>query len=809
MMITKRRTILGATVCGILAAGGAQAQQASTAAGSAPASTGLEEVIVTSRRFEESLQETPIAVSAFQSDDIQALSIVNVGDLAAFTPNFVSNPGPTGGNDAFYFIRGVGQTDLNPATDPGVGTYIDGVYMGRVMGASMDAGDVSRVEVLRGPQGTLFGRNTIGGAVNITTRDPGDTLAARFLLGTGSRDLVHARASVDIPLGENAALLLAAALRDQDGWGERADGEVFDTNESRSGRMKLVWDPTEDLHVSLAGDITSLGGTSQHTILTAVNPALVPNFGNSCVPFGPGYPTAVCSPLLVPMPAGVADYVNTLGGRPYRNQSSIKPDKDYDVKGTSLNVDWKLGFATLRSITAYRDLSQDITTDYDSTPYAYYEGGFVTDQDQVSQEFQLLGQNGRFNWQVGAFYYDEHNEHTNVISLGGNNGCLPPGAPVLGPPPDYWQYPACAPGADYATVGVNRRLINNQAFDLDINSIALFGQTTIEITDEWSATAGLRWTDEEKEQSYDFFLDNTDGVANQAGLPPFAFPTFSPRNPNVGIPTTYKESWSEFTPKLGLEYKPTDGLLYYFSYARGFKSGGFNGRPTPGPGGQFAPVQAYDPEEMDSYELGAKTQFADDRVRLNVAAFYSDYKGIQLLRVGESGFFETVNAAESRIQGLEAELLARPVPQLQLQAALGYTDNEYQELDPGVQAIGIGFDDNLPLTPELTASFGAQYTLPLFDGELALRSDYSYRSEVWYEATNTPINRQGGYGLWNARASWSADTGTWGVSLYGLNLGDKEYYTNVQDVTGALGIAFASVSAPREWGVEVRYNFGK
>ncbi len=796
---------IAAAVSGILSAVAAASANAQAGPSAAGADSGrIEEIVVTSRRVAENLQETPLAVSAFRSEDIERLNVRNVGDVAAFTPNFISNPGPTGGNDGFFFIRGVGQTDLNPATDPGVATYIDGVYLGRVMGASMDTGDVERIEILRGPQGTLFGRNTIGGAVSVVTRDPAKEFSTQLMAGFGSRDLINARGAIDVPLGDTAGLLASVSYREQDGWGERADGEIFDTNESLSGRVKFKWVPSDTLSLTLSGDMTDLTGTSQHTILSAVNPAIAANFGRSCVPLFPGYgPPSVCSPLLVPLPADLGQFVNTIDGRPYRNQTSIAPDKDYDAAGASLIVDWDLGGVALKSITAYRDLSQDITTDYDSSPYAFYEGGFITDQDQLSQELQLTGEHGRFRWLLGAFYYEEDNDHTNLVSLGGNNGCLPPGVPSFGFP-----WPACAPGQAYATVGVNRRIINNQRIALDVEAKAVFAQTTVRLTDAWSATLGLRWTDEEKDQSYDFFIDNSAAVANQAGLPPAVFPTLSPDNPNVGVPTRYRKSWDDFTPRLGVEYKPVEDLLFYVSYAEGFKSGGFNGRPTPGSNGQFAPIEPYDPEEIDTWELGAKTQFADDRVRLNAAVFQSDYQGIQLLRVGSSGFFETVNAAESRIRGAELELLARPLPELDLQASLGYTDNEYQELDPGVIAIGIGFDDQLPLTPDWSASLGAEYTWPTSVGALSFRTDVLYRSEMWFEATNTDINRQGRYTLLNLRATWRAPDERWSVAAYGLNVTDEVYYTNVQDVTGALGVAFASVSAPREWGVELRYSFG-
>ena len=438
----------------------------------------------------------------------------------------------------------------------------------------------------------------------------------------------------------------------------------------------------------------------------------------------------------------------------------------------------------------------------------------------------MSGENSRAKWLLGLFYFDEHNEHLNKISLGGNNGCLPFPAVTGGFP-----YPVCdfAGGQSYATPGVDRALFNNQFFSLDVKTEALFGETTIKLAERWSTTIGLRWTKETKDQDYNFWIVNgiaslgpAGGVANLAGLPPAGI-LVSPGNPEgrlytlsplaQGGPvpqTAYSDDWSQVTPKVGVEFKPAENLLYYLSYSKGFKSGGFNGRPSPNAQGQFG-ISAYQPEKIDSYEVGAKTQFADNRVRLNVAVFQSNYKGIQLLAVDSaSGFFNTLNAAESRIRGVEVEVQARPVAAFQVQAGLGYLKDEYRTLDPSVLSAGINFGMHLPLTPKFNGSLGAQYTWGLAGGNFTLRGDYTYRSEFWFEAANTALNRQGGDGLANARATYEFGDGRWTVAAYGLNLADKFYRTNVQDVIGAgLCIAFAAVSPPREWGAELRYRFGR
>ncbi len=792
----------------IAAALGAAALPAAPVLAAEPAAGKLGEVVVTARRVEERLQDTPISVTAFAAEDLEKLSIRNVADASAFTPNFVSNPGPTGGNDGFFFIRGVGQVDLNPATDPGVGTYIDGVYLGRIMGASFDSMDIARIEVLRGPQGTLFGRNTIGGAVNVTTADPSGEFAGRVQASVGSRNLKRAQGSLDLPLGEDAGLLISGLYRDQEGWGKRLrDGVTFGDARTRAARAKLKWGPSEAFTVTLAGDATKVDGTSQHQILIGFNtrPA-TPNIFNR-----------VLSPLQVPIVPDIGNFVKTDWSRRFVNDSSVDPVYELDVAGASLTLDWDFGGFALKSITAYRQMEQFTRDDFDGSPFTFYDHSFITDQDQVSQELQLTGETGRVNWLVGAFFYDENNYHNNQISLGGNNGCAPPtfnpatGAPTVLPNLTY----CTTLGIPYATPGVDRQIRNNQQFDLDTRAYAAFAHATIRVTDTLSASLGVRWTDEKKTQAYDFFTDNSAGVFSLAGIPRGVFPTLSPRNPNLrpGTPTTYEQSWSQVTPKFGVEWKAADQVLVYASYAKGFKSGGFNGRPNPVPVGtppvaQFFPIPPYDPEKIDTYEVGLKSQFADDRVRLNVSGFWSQYEGIQLLGLDPaSGFFVTLNAAESRIRGAEVELIARPVPRFEIQAGLGIMDNQYQRLNAGTVASGVGIDDKLPLTPDLNGSLGLQYILDLPNGSLTLRGDASVRSEIWFDSENDATARQGGYALYNARATYAFADERFTIAAYGLNLADKKYLTNVQDVVGPLGISFAAIGAPREWGLEFGWRF--
>lgn len=757
-------------------------------------SAALEEVVVTARRVEERLQDTPVAVSAFSAELLEQMSVTNVGDVTGFTPNMYKTSGPTGGSDGFFYIRGIGQFDLNPAVDPGVGTYLDGVYLGRIMGASFDSLDIERIEVVRGPQGTLYGRNTMGGAVNVVTADPGDTFGIRAKVTGGSRDRIDAQASMDVPVNERFKLKLSGLTRNQDGPGERAaDGATFGDTETIAGRIKALWEPTDSLTVRLSADATDSDGTPAHQILIGYQALPHPFLPVPSTPLGVPFPFPAT-------PFDFAPFVTKQNANIdiFDNSSSLPEEADQDVWGVSATIDWDIAGLQVKSITSYRELDQYHPQDYEATPFSFFEGAFVTDQEQLSQELQVHGTllEERVDWLLGLYYYQEDVFHNNEVCLGGNNGV-----------------PPFAPGFAILT-GRDNCLQNNQRYDLDIEAWAVFAHVNFHLTDRLTAIAGFRYTDEEKEYAFDNLLDNTAGVFSFFGFPPVAFPTLSPDNPALppGVTPFAQDSWSDVTPKFGLDYRLRDELLLYFSYAEGFKSGGFNGRQSPNVlTGVFDPLTSFDPESITTYEIGMKSEWLDRRVRLNVAGFFSTYEDIQLLVVDPaSGFFNQINAAEADIDGFELELLARPVERLDLAFTAGYTDAGYSELDPILAANGITADDALVNTPEWTLSAGAQYLFPLGDyGNFALRGDYVYTDEVCYNPACATFDVQDGVGLVNIRGTWYSPDERLSVSVFGLNVFDEEYYANTQDVIAqGLGVAFALPGRPAEWGIEVSYRYG-
>ena len=718
----------------------------------------IEEVVVTAQRVESRLQQTPIAVTAITAQQIEAQSAATIGDIVETVPNLSRTSGPTGGNDAFFFIRGIGQVDSNPAGDPGVGVYVDEVYLGRVQGGALDTLDIAQIEVLRGPQGTLFGRNTIGGAISVVTADPADTFGGKARVLFGSRDRLEALVSVDAPLSDAFGLKISGFSRSQRGWGENVrNGTTYGDVDNYGGRVKAVFRPTDALTIKFAADIMRGEGSPAQTVLLGVNPLAGQIPGTT--------------PLGVPFPRDLLVDTST---DLFKSFASIPPINDLKSDGQSLLVSYDLGEVTLKSITSRRAVSQFVHNDFDATGYTLYDNFFDTDQEQFSQELQLSGAHfdGRFNWLAGAYYYNEEVRHNNAICMGTNNG-VPPGFT-----------------AQRFATGCLR---NNQAFDLNIDSWALFGNARVGLTDQLTLTLGARYTHEEKKQDYRFFIDNRAGVFSFFGFPPIVIPT---------IVAEVEDSWNKLTPKVGVDYRVNERVFLYASYGKGFKSGGFDGRPIPG-----SPIRSYDPETIDTFEAGAKMDLFDRRLRMNLAAFYSEYKDIQLLVVDPmSGFFVLTNAGDSEISGLEAEVVALPTPNLRLQAGIGWTDDKYSSLAPGAAYAGIDKNDSLPLTPDWTVNLSAQYTIPLSVGELMLRADYNYRSEVAYGAPNAPLELEGGLGLLDLRASLNINDRVT-LSVFSTNVTDETYISNAQDVRGALGVAFGQVGAPREWGAELSAKF--
>jgi iron complex outermembrane receptor protein len=713
----------------------------------------LEEVVVTAQKRAENLQDIPIAVTAFTATDIERQGFTNIAQMAEFTPNVIfdtttSISGLSSG--AAVFIRGIGQIDFGLTTDPGVGTYVDGVYMSRSVGGVLDTLDVERVEILRGPQGTLFGRNTIGGALNVTTQQPGRDFEGVAEFTVGEFDRIDVRGAVNLPLGDTLALRLSASSKQRDGYVERVlVGDELGDENRQSYRAALSWTPGRRFKAYATADYSRIDENSAASVLAGITQA--PNVvvyntfdapGNNVPGFGNGIPYD-------------ARFITSDPDRTYADGPT---GTNLDVGGAALTLTYSFDALEVKSISAWRRTKGEFYRDPDNSPLVItHTSNPEYDHEQITQEFTFTGEAGdRLEYVAGLFYLTEE----------GTDNVYVPLAPSLGE-------------------------ITNLA-DIDNDSIAGYGQATWKITDLWRLTGGLRYTEDDK------------------SFTPYQRILFGPAGPAPGVSVplvpdeTVDATFEQTTGRVAVEFVPGDSTLYYASFTQGFKSGGFNFRYVV----PRAEALAFDPETVDSYEAGFKWQGAGDRVRVNASVFFMDYQDIQVQVFEVGGGPLTQNAGTAEIRGAELEIAALPTPQLQLSLGLGYTDAEYTDLNPPTTdlAASLTLDTKLPNTPEWTANASAEYTVPIPWGSIAFRVDYSHTDDVWNDAQNSPFLFQKAYDLWNAAVRYTSPKEAWEVALFATNLGDERYITS-GDSNYGLGFHEANYNRPRELGLTVRRRF--
>ncbi|NKB35569.1 MAG: TonB-dependent receptor [Gammaproteobacteria bacterium] len=755
------------------------------------ATAALEEVVVTARRRQESLQETPIAVSAFSAADLEERSLNNLMDIGSYAPNVImatGQGGSGGANNGQIYIRGIGQSDFLFTTDPGVGIYIDGVFHPRTLGASMDLMDLERVEVLRGPQGTLFGKNTVGGAVNVVSAKPtgetGGYAEAKF----GRFDRTDFKGGIDFSVIEDTLFAKAAiSYKNRDGFMERRDfasGRRLDRSGSEDqigGRIALRWLPSSDVSVDIAADYSHWDQESVANQLVQFDDAGA---------FG-GLPTILWN-ALIGGPSGTPISSAFVSGDPDVTFGTGPNDNDLDAWGINATVEWDMGWATLKSITAYREMEAAFGRDGDGSPLPIVHTDQVQDQDQFTQEIQLLGTgfDGRLNWVAGFFYFDEFGRDRNeVVLTSGLFGALEglPGQLSGAPCAPPFLAPGCAGNPINPLLDLDFDIFN----EIDITSIAMFSQGTLDFTEKFSLTLGIRYTYESKE----YALEHRRPASNT-----FIVPL-----------TTVEESWTEPTYTASLQYQWHDDLMTYVTYSHGFKSGGFNGRPT-----VTGEVSAFDPEFLNSYEIGMKSEWLDRRLRLNVAAFVYDYDDLQFGAVtadSASGSLLLVidNVAAADVSGVEIEVQALPFEGLDVSASVGYTDFEISGVDAGVADVTL--QTEMIRTPKWSASASAEYTFPEQSfGLFRLRGDWTYESESFADIQNTPSIARESHSIINARLTWDLQNSAWAgegwqLAVFGTNLTDRRVLVSGLQALNSFGTAEGHFNRPREWGVSIRKSF--
>jgi iron complex outermembrane receptor protein len=751
----------------------------------ATAGPALEEIVVMARKREERLLDVPVAVTALSSEQLERQSIASLDDVTYAVPNLsITGGGTDAGGTGFgiVFIRGIGQVDYANSIDPAVGTYVDGVYLGRAVGGNLDLPDVQQIEVLRGPQGTLFGKNTMGGAISVTTKRPSFENDLSLAVTYGEDNRLDGEIEADVKLTESLAARVVAAYRSQDGYLERYyGGDEIGDEDAFIGRAKLEYKPSDELDVLFSVDYTDAGGTSAKTVKlfdpfavgdqlailwNEVPPAYVVDLFddgaiNGSSPPIPGLPTVPFS-VIEGERIGPQNDFNDL-----RTNAGTGPfENDFESFGASLRVEWDIGGATLRSITAYRELESRVGGDQDGQRANASVAFWGDEQDQLSQEFNLFGSTGRLDWLAGLYYFGEDADASQEIRQN-----LP------------W-------------------FMVNVLFGTETESYAGFAEATWRFTDRWSIVGGARYTSEDK----DFYAQQ---VCYPGMLLPCVNGEFLPR-------TTTSDSWSSTDPRLGLQFRPNDEWLLYVQYSTGFKSGGFNARPSNPADAQ----NSFDMEELEAWEIGAKGTFADGKAVVSLAAFTYDYSDLQMVISGINPATGTAvavvgNLGDASIDGAEAEFTWQPIPRLLFNAAVGYTDAGYDRLDPAVLDVitsvgspAVTLDKDLPRTPEMTWSAGLEYGWPIGDaGDLNARVDYAWVDDQYNDIQNFREAMTPSHDNVNARITYRhADR--WEVALYGRNLTDEEYVSNAfWPQGGQASVLFLIPNEPREVGLTLKLMF--
>ncbi len=831
----------------------APAQDAAKAQDAKDDASPSDEIVVTAQFRSQKLQDTPIAITAVNAAMLEARGQTDVAQVAAQAPNVSLRPQPqNGGSGLIAFIRGVGQTDFNYALDPGVGVYVDDVYIPTLSSSLLELIDLDRVEILRGPQGTLAGKNAIGGAIKLFSAKPKGDGSGSLSVGYGSYNKLVVRGMADFAITPTLAMRVSGISRGSDGYVKQLDYAQTHPNSNvlastskgsgnpgysteggqniLAGRAALRWTPDNALEVNVSADYTRERSEAIPVVLiaagaiapagTTFNPASIGISRAGGNPFG--------SPLLVgrngqPVPLTCAfvpagpyscdtggnlggvdprfvSYSNFYDGSAPSAQSPFKPYFSQPItqfNGWGAHIDFTYKFSdsvNLVYIGSYRAYNSKFGQDQDGSPIPVAQLDNQLDHHAFTSEVRLnfKAGNGLAEGTVGAFYLDQKGTYTARVDLN-----------YVGIPIDFLHGPDTTPS----------------------KTKAVFGTLTLHPTEGMSLTGGLRYTKDRKD--YTYFRRNPDGtIPNGFNCFVLNGPFSEPNCLLAGIYNvtgTYQGNRLDW--RLAADYRFSPEFLAYASASTGFKGGGVNPRP-------FAADQrlAFKPETLTTYEIGFKADFLDRKVRLNGAAFYNKYKDITLAKTvcPESSLptpcLRPDNIGSANVKGIELELTIRPVDGFTLDGSFSYLDFKYSSATVGTPAVlalsevrnssgaiipgtGIPAGGITPYTPKTSWSAGAQYDVPLGDNTLSFRLDGSYQGALFTTAENTSWSRIPGRFLANGQISFGSAENKWKLTAEVQNLFNKYYFTSVSDVSTGLGIVSGVPGLPRTWSLTVKRSF--
>lgn len=753
------------------------------------------DIVITAQFRSQQLQDTPIAITAVTAATLTNRGLTQIEDIQKTAPNVsLRLAGNTNGQAVQAFIRGIGQTDSNLVLEPGVGVYVDDVYQGTLFGSTFDLLDLDRVEVLRGPQGTLFGKNAIGGAIRLVSAKPNGDGSIHAELTTGSYHRLDMKAGFDVALIPDQLFLRASGFsKSRDGYVDRISFACARPAEAgkltapanadanckvgtqggenvKGGRVALRILPSAKLEINLAGDYTDNSSEAVASELVAVDPGqlafgpLAPFNANFAIPnFGIPLDGRFVPPKHFQTYATYDNIlINNGPGNPVTS-TSIPPVNSVRSWGVAGTIDLELTDSIkLKSITGYRAYSGATAAIVQNAPISLGYNYNVFKHNQFSQELRLVGDsfNRTLEWALGAYYFRSTSRLQGSVSIN--------------------------PFA----------LTFSQDDPSHVRDKAAFAQATFHVTDALSVTGGVRYTHETKDFLY--------------------------RHNFTAAPSP--QTYNEWTPHFSVDYKLTDHAMVYASYSKGFRAGGFNPRP-------FSPAQLtpFAPERLESYEVGFKTDWFDRHLILNGSAFYGRYTNLILnsSRPDSTGipFLGPLNVGKADIKGFELELTAKPVGGLAINGSVGLADYKYKSLgsavgcaDPGVTAPNPGVNcvpgnplySSIPIgTPRWTANGGIEYAFDLGSaGSLTPRLDANYQSTIFWSNDNSARSKTPSMALLDARITYVSKDKDWSLSLGVTNLANKFYYVNYNDlIAGGLGILEGQPGRPREWSLTLRHHF--
>ena len=712
----------------------------------------LEEVVVTAQKRTESLQDVPIAVATFSAEDLLNQGVGGTQALQTAVPGLVYN---NTGATAQPFLRGVGTRLAQNGLEISIATNVDDRYVARPTASLFELADIERIEVLKGPQGTLYGRNAAGGTIRVITKDVEDELGGSFKASAGNFDSYTLSGTVNVPLTENFGMRVTGLSKWRDGYAKNVDPRgrsEFDDMDYQAFRAKFRWDVTDAVTSRLTLDYwhrDDLGGVENVNI-------------------SPGN-------------LGTTNFLAAANGTPITTEkeklaSAMTDDNTGNEFAGQLRFDVELGDMGIElvSITTYNNFELDWIGDADGGGGAHLDAFVFENSEGYSQEFQLLSSSdSALTWILGAYYFDDNHDYELTV--------------------------------DFSDV-VPGFLFSQSYQSVDVKSWAIFGQASWAFSDRMTLTVGGRYTEDDKDVK---------AIASQReGITLGAL-----------VPIDLSDSWNEFTPKVSLEYALNDDVMTYFTYARGFKSGGFN---YPAVTSKPPADSALEPEILDMFEIGLKGEFIGSTLRLNASGYYYDYTDLQVTRAaaGVGAAVTTENAANAKVLGFDLDVIWLASDDLTLTAGLNVLDTEYEEYlasafifkipgntattyaETGMTRTPINADGlDMIRAPDFSFLVSGEYVFRLNNANLPVFLSYSYKSEYDFDIVAGPresLLTQDDYGLLNGRVTYEPDNGKWALAFFAHNITDEDYFDD--NVANGAGIR-VNRGAPRTYGIEASYHF--